>query len=274
MQKHSQILLVLFFAFTMGSVHAQDVFTNGGARYRGLNGGGITLGDHWSTMQNQAGMVDVENFSAGLFAFNRFGLSELNTIGACAVLPRENQAFGISMESYGFESYRKSNVGFSYAMSLSESFDVGVQIAYHQVQLGGVYGSTSTLTPTIGMRYTLRDDLVIAAHAYNFTRSKLADFNDERVPTLLRTGVQWELSEQFSGMLEVQKSIDDPVGIIGAIEYKPLDILYFRAGAGTSPDRFSFGLGLAFDQFAIDMASAYHQQLGLIPHLSLTYRQP
>ena len=274
MQTYFRNLLVLIFAFAMGTVHAQDVFTNGGARYRGLNGGGITLGDHWSTMQNQAGMVDVETFSAGLFAFNRFGLSELNTIGACAVLPREKNAFGFSVESYGFESYRRSNVGFAYAMSLSESFDIGVQIAYHQVQLGGVYGSASTFTPAVGMRYKLRENMTLAAHAYNFTRSKLANFDDERVPALLRTGLQWILSEQLSSIIEVQKSIDNPVGIIGAVEYKPLEILYFRAGAGTSPDRFSFGLGLSFAQFTIDLASAYHQQLGLIPHLSLTHRQP
>ncbi|MEO0403353.1 MAG: hypothetical protein AAF193_00630 [Bacteroidota bacterium] len=253
------------------TIQGQDALSTGGARYRGLNSAGLTLGDHWSSMQNQAGMVDVNGIAAGVFSFNRFGLSELTTIGASAVYGTGKMAYGLSIESYGFSGWRRTLVGGAIAMKLSEQFDVGVQLGYHQIQLGGIYGSSSTITAALGFRYQLREDVALAGHLFNPTRSQLADFNDERIPTLLRTGLEWKLSSQVSTILEVRKAINDPLGVNFAIEYEPLEHLFIRGGAGTKPDMFAFGLGYRINAMRVDVASAYHQTLGFLPQLSISY---
>ncbi|NQX91772.1 MAG: hypothetical protein HRT74_06550 [Flavobacteriales bacterium] len=270
MKKRGLLLLVslLLGAFC---IQGQDALSTGGARYRALNSAGLTLGDHWSSMQNQAGMVDVDGFAAGVFSFNRFGLSELTTIGASGVYGTGKMAYGLSIESYGFSAWRRTMVGGAIAMKLSEDFDVGVQLGYHQIQLGGIYGSSSTITGAVGFRYRLRDDIVLAAHIFNPTRSQLADFNDERIPTLLRSGLEWKVSTQVSTILEVRKAINDPLGVNFAVEYEPLEHLFIRGGAGTKPDMFSFGLGYRVGVMRIDVASSYHQTLGFLPQLSISY---
>ncbi|MGB1032221.1 MAG: hypothetical protein ACPGWM_06390 [Flavobacteriales bacterium] len=273
MNSVKQLRLFVFLAllFVVLSAQSQDNYSSGGARYRGLNGTGLALGSHWSSMQNQAGMVDLKGLEAGVFAFNRFALSELTTVGFSAAMPREKQAYGLSFESYGFSGYRRSQLGVAFAMKLAENFDAGVQLAYHHLQLAGTYGSTGNVTVALGFRYKLMEDLVLAGHIYNPTRSKLADFNSERIPTIFRTGFSWSLAERVKTNVEVQKSIDDPMGVNVGLEYQAMEQLYLRAGAGTKPDLFSFGAGLNTKSLRIDVAASYHQVLGVLPHISLTY---
>ena len=120
--KQLRLFVLVLATMLVMSTQAQDNYSSGGARYRGLNGTGLALGSHWSSMQNQAGLVDVQGLEAGVFAFNRFALSELTTVGFSVAMPWKNQVYGVSFESYGFSGYRRSQLGVAFAMKLSENF--------------------------------------------------------------------------------------------------------------------------------------------------------
>jgi len=264
------IVFAVFFLSSFCGL-AQDAFPSSGGRFEAVNGAGIALQDTWSIMQNQAGLANAEQFSAGAFFQNRFGLSELSVLSLALVQPLEGQVLGLSVNTYGFQNYRRSRIGLAYARKLGEDLDVGVQLAYHQVQLGGSYGSANTFTVEGGFRYQLNDEVAIAAHIFNPNRSQLADFNNESVPSVIRTGIAWEISKKVLFLAEVHQVFDEKVGVRAGVEYHAVDPFYIRVGAGSRPDLFSFGLGYNYKQLSIDVAASYEQILGVQPMISLTY---
>lgn len=264
------ILLIIALLFTQ-SIFAQDAFPSSGGRFEGVNGAGVALQDTWSIMQNQAGLARQEQFSAGAFLQNRFGLSELTVLSLAVVKPIQNQVVGLSVNTYGFQNYRRSRVGLAYARKLGEDLDIGVQMAFHQVQLGGTYGTSNTFTIEGGFRYQLNEEIAVAAHLFNPNRSQLSDFNSESIPSVIRTGISWEVSKKVLILAEVHQVFDGKVGVRTGLEYHAVEPLYIRLGAGSRPDLFSFGLGYAWNRLSIDVAASYEQILGVQPMLSLTY---
>ncbi|MEL6865348.1 MAG: hypothetical protein AAFP19_13060, partial [Bacteroidota bacterium] len=74
---------------------------------------------------------------------------------------------------------------------------------------------------------------------------------------------------------EVQKDIDFKMNIKAGIEYLIYEGLRLRAGTGSQPSTFSFGLGYEWTNgLQINLASNYHQTLGFSPAFGLQYRAP
>ena len=105
----------------------------------------------------------------------------------------------------------------------------------------------------------------------NPNRAKLAEFTDERLPTLLKLGLKYDFSKKVTVFTEVAKDIDFDANVLVAVEYKAIDLLYFRAGYATNPALSSFGFGLNLDQFKLDFASGFDSNLGFSPQVSLSY---
>lgn len=256
-----------FFSAGQGSGEPLDW----GARSQAMGNASIALDGTWALFQNQAGLVGLEGLSAGAFYQSRFAISELATAGAGFALPVGDQVFGLSFVQYGYSGYREQRIGLAYARKLGEDFDIGVQLDYIGVALGGVYGNTGAFTFQGGARYALNDELTLAVHVYNPIRARLADFNDERLPSVLRFGALYAISERVNVTAEVRKHIDhNPVLAVG-LEYEVLEEFYLRGGVSGAPSRFTFGAGYRFGNFSFDISSAYNEVLGYSPQLSLTY---
>lgn len=243
----------------------------GGARALSLGGASVTLSDQWSMFHNQAGLARIESFTAGIFLQNNFLVSELNTRGLGAAMPIGGGVFGVAVRNFGYSLYQEGSYGIAYARKLSEKFDIGVQMNYLNTRIGEGYGARNTFTVEGGFRYLAGEKVIIAGHLYNPNRSKLADFNDERVSTLLSGGLQYVFSEKTFITAQVIKDVDKEASFRFGVEYRVIDNLLLRAGAGTEPTLTSFGLGLDLENFNVDIAAAYHNILGYIPQLSVSY---
>jgi hypothetical protein len=148
---------------------------------------------------------------------------------------------------------------------------MGVQINYSSTQISDGYGQTNSISGNIGLLADLNEDLTISAVVINPNRAKLAEFTDERMPTLLKLGLRYNISEKIIAFTEVAKDIDFDANVRVAIEYKALDLIYFRAGYATNPALSSFGFGLNLDKFKLDFASGFDSNLGFSPQVSLSY---
>ncbi len=71
--------------------------------------------------------------------------------------------------------------------------------------------------------------------------------------------------------VEVEKDIDHPVMVKGGLEYQATKSFALRIGAATNPALVSFGAGYTKNKIRIEIASAYHQSLGLMPAFSASY---
>jgi hypothetical protein len=237
----------------------------------------LTFTDIWSSFHNQAGLGYVESITAGAFYENRFLVDGMAFAGFAGASPLGNGAIGVNYSNFGFGAYNEGKIGLAYGMKLAERFSIGVQLNYHTTRIAAEdYGSKGALTAEVGVRMEVSERVTVAAHLFNPTRTTLIDngesaIPDEKIPTVIRLGAGYQISDDLLLAGEVEKDIDQNALFRGGIEYQPVDVLYLRVGASSEPSLFSFGLGLKFDSFQFDLASSYSSVLGYSPQISLTY---
>ena len=242
-----------------------------GGRSAGMGHASVTLSDVWSSHHNQAGLGWLTKVEAGVFAQNRFLVKEMNYMGFAYAHPVKSGAFALSFTNFGYSQYGESKLGLAYGMKFSERITGGVQINYHNTRIGNNYGSASVLSTEMGLQAKLTSTLELGLHLFNPTQAKLNDFNDERIPTIMRLGMAYTFSNKVFITLEAEKDIDFPANFKAGIEYKANDKIYLRGGIGASPTAATFGVGVYHKGLKLDLASSYHQVLGFIPEVSLTY---
>ena len=264
------LLLPLALVFSLSAVAGNENFPIG-ARATGMGNTGLTLSDVWSTHYNQAGLANVRLISAGISYESRFLQSDLGISSFAFALPIKSGTFGLNYTGFGGSLYNQSKVGLSYAMKFSPDISGGISINYHNTRLGGVYGGSNAFTFEAGVLAKVTKNLQIGCHIFNPTQSKLNDYQDEIIPTVVRLGLRYDFSEKVVTQIEVEKDIDFSPVYKAGIEYHPSDVLYIRTGISTNPSLPSIGIGLKFDQFNIDVASTFHPVLGVTPAFGLRY---
>ncbi len=242
-----------------------------GARAGSMAGASVTLSDVWSTYHNQAGLAHLKGFSAGVYYENRFAVKELSTKGAALAMPYKNGAFGLSVTQFGFSLYNENKVGLAYSQKFGEVFSAGVQMNYLGTFIGEGYGQKHTVSAELGVLANLTKDLMIGAHIYNPTRTKLADYNNERTPTIFRLGLNYRFSKQVFITAETEKSTYLKPVLKAGLEYKFNDYFYLRTGVANNPNIIAFGFGINMQNFQFDFGASHHSVLGYIPQFGLSY---
>lgn len=231
-----------------------------------------TQKDLWSIYHNQAGLAYLESPQAGVFYENKFLISEMGYGGFAAAYALGVGTIGIDYSSFGYDAYNQGKLGLAYGLKLSKGTALGAQINYHHISISAEdYGKTNALTAELGFLVDLSPRISLGVHIFNITRTKLNDFDDERIPTVLRFGAGYEISDEVMVTAEVEKDIDRDEVFKCGIEYRPVEVLYLRVGASNAPGLFSFGFGLNMGAFQLDLASTYHSVLGYSPQASLTF---
>lgn len=243
-----------------------------GSRSVGLGHASVNLQDIWSAHHNQAGLASLQNIGGGIYYESRFTMKELSLKGGVVALPFEFGTFGVSVTSFGYKLYSESKVGLAYAMKLGENVRMGVQFNYHRTQIAEGYGNANHFTGELGVQADVTDELSIGAHVYNPTLTSQAEYNDERIPTTIRLGAQYQFNDKFFLSVEGHQNIYDKAGFRAGLEYQVIEQLYLRGGVSTNPTMASFGFGVKLKKkFFIDVASSYHATLGFSPQVSLSY---
>jgi hypothetical protein len=263
------LIIVLCLANTVAFC-ANDNFILG-ARQLGMGGCGLTLRDVWGTQHNQANLAWINQYSAGIYYENKFGLKETALKNISAVIPTGKiGAFGIVATQFGFTNYNQSKYGVGYGMRLSEGFSMGLQLNYNALRLGDIYGTKKAFTAEFGLNTKLIDQLTFGAHIYNISRTILTrkPYN-EFIPTIIRLGLQYTFSEAVLAIVETESTINYSTNIKIGVEYNIKHQFFIRTGINTKPFQSSFGIGYHYKLMYVDIAACYHQVLGFTPALSL-----
>lgn len=243
-----------------------------GSRSHALGNASVAIDDIWAYHHNPANLVSVKKMGFGLSYENRFLLKELQSQGFVVALPLKVGVISLGLQSFGFKNFRTNRLGVGYSMKLADFLSCGVQLNYHQVRLTDAYGRKDALTAELGLRANITDNWKVAFSAFNLTRTKISEFGEDRLTTLMRFGTQYTFSEKVMFVAELEKNIEFPVRFKTGIEYSPIRKLFLRGGFATQPIELSAGLGYRFkEQFQLDLGSAYHQILGWSPNFSFTY---
>ncbi len=242
-----------------------------GARSSALSGASVAFSDLWSIHHNQAGLGFIRTMAAGTHYENRFLIKELSTKAAAFVLPVKGGTFGLYFTSFGYKLYSENKYCLSFGKSLGDKFSVGLAMDYLTTRIADGYGNKGIIAAELGFIARPLKDLSIGFHVFNPTRSKLVDYNDERLPTIIRLGGNYTFSDKVIVAIETQKSISQKAEFKAGIEYKAVKEFYLRAGISTNPTLSTFGMGLHLKNFKLDISGNYHQVLGLSSQISLSY---
>jgi len=269
MKKIIRFLLIL--SCIPFSLHAQWDNNPIGGSASGMGGISLNVQDVWSVNNNQAALGFYNNMSAGIYYENRFGLKELSLKSAVFTLPTSSGNFGVSVNHFGNTNYSELKFGLAYGKSFGEHFSAGIQLDYLSTQITDNYGNSGVITFEMGMMAEIIENLFIAGHVFNPIQVSLADYNEEKIPSVFRLGLAYKYSEKLFTSFEMEKNINHSPAFCAGMEYQILEQLYFRTGIANNPGRYSIGFGLKLNKFQLDIATTYHQTLGLTPKAAIVY---
>jgi hypothetical protein len=255
-------LLISMLLFSI--VHAQVVREPLSVKYAGLGAYSKNFSDVFSATSNIATLAQLRDASAGVYAERRFMLSEMNGFAGVAAVPSTSGTFGLQADYFGTAEFNESQLGLIYARRVTNQIDVGVKFNYHSVAIRG-YGSSAAVNFEAGSIFHLTEKLHTGIHVYNPTGSKLGKSGNEKLASIFRFGLGYEVSKTVFVSTEIVKQEDRQVGVNAGLQYNLHEKVLLRGGISTYTNNSYVGLGLNLGFGRIDINSAFHPQLGFTP---------
>lgn len=269
--RQSCCLLLSFLLISCHSLFAQEYKTPTGAPYIGLGAYSQQLNDVFAMHHNQAALGNQKSFAIGVFGERRFMLEDLSSYSLALVLPTGSGSFGIQGSRFGFQGYNETEAGLGYGLSLGKKVSVGGRINYFSRQVPG-YGNASVVNGEAGVLLYLTPKLTAGVHTYNPVSSNFGVNKDEKLFSLYRFGVGYDVSSSVSLIAEVQKKETQPVNIVSAIHYQFEKKFFAKLGISSEAANIFAAAGLSLnDQFRLDVFASHHRQLGFSPGLIIQY---
>ena len=259
------ILAIILFTYKSNAQNGIEL----GARPLGMGNTNSALVGNWSAFNNPSGLSVVKKTTALISVQNQYGIQELSSIGAGAVVPLKLGTASFTVFRFGDDLYHQQNISLSYANEFGIG-QLGVRLNYFETAIQD-FGSRSVFTVDFGGTVRLSDEFLLGAFIRNVNRAKLSDLEDERLPTILNVGVSYRENDKLILNADVEKDIEyDPRFKLG-IEYVFLPKFSFRTGINTAPFVNFFGLGLKTWKVEIDYAIRIDYVLGNTHQLALNY---
>ncbi len=265
------LLLFIGLVFPGVDVWAAHENSPAGGRGAGMANASVCLSDFWAVHNNQAALADFKSIAVGAGFENRFLVKELSQKTAAFVFPAKTGVFGVTTSYFGYSLYNETKIGLSYSKRLGNWLSAGVQLDYLSVHLGENYGKKGTFTFEAGILAFLSKDITFGFHVFNPVMAKLSDYDNERIPAIVRAGLSYSFSGKVIATMEIEKNSIEKQQFKAGLEYRVIRTAYLRAGMSTNPTLGSFGFGLDLKNITIDVASSVHQVLGFSPQFSVIY---
>ncbi|TGD83044.1 hypothetical protein [Hymenobacter wooponensis] len=273
----------------------------GGARAAGLGQVSTVLeNDVWVATNNAAALGGLTRPAVGFGAANKFLLPSLNTASVAVAMPLGHRAtaagtvagvpaavaaaevprfgvVGVTAQRFGGKLYSEQALGVAYGYQLG-TVRVGARVEVLQISLEGL-GSRRTVAASLaGQADIIPHKLTFGATLYNLNQARVASYQDERVPTVLRAGLRWRASEKVLVLAETEKDVEQDADFKTGLEYRPVPVLALRGGLAALTHQTTGGVGFRTGAFQVDYAAAWQQSLGLSQQVSIVLqweqRQP
>jgi hypothetical protein len=189
-----------------------------------------------------------------------FGIGELSSVGALALLETPLGALGVSGERFGSGLYREITGTVTLARSFS-GVDLGLGLSLQNISIAG-YGGASAFGVCAGIRGKLTRELAVAASARNLNAPRIGSSNEE-LPQDYRAAVSYDPAASLTLTADYAKQTGfEPSANVG-VEYRFIEEFCVRFGFSQLPELSSAGVGIRAGMFRVDYALTYHTDLGV-----------
>lgn len=257
-----------------------------GARAQALGGAATTLsGEVWAAANNAAGLGTLTKPTAGAYLENRYLLPSLNAAAAAVAVPLgdvESAAGSLPARAsrgvlaaegqrFGGALYSELRMGAAYGYRLG-AVSIGGRLDMLQVSLQDLGSRRAVVGSLGGQADILPEKLRFGAYLYNLTQAHLADYQDERVPTVLRAGLAYRPSKQVLLLAEAEKDVEQAAGLRAGLEYLPAEPVAVRLGYASLSQQATAGVGVHLGNFRFDYAAGWHPVLALSQYMSVSWQ--
>ena len=258
--------ICLILLFSQNACFAQFGQIEAGARTYGMGRTSLTVSDSWAVFNNVAALSGVKGTEAFLGYSNRFTLSGLNTLQAGATFDAFfNGKMGIGVTRFGDDLYNEHRLAVGYSHKIS-NMSIGIQ----------GYGTRHNFALEMGGKAQLSETLTLGMHIFNINQAKVSDFEDERIPTMMRIGISYKPVERVTVNFETEKDTEYPASFKAGLEYQVVkqneNEIFIRTGITTAEFLAHFGVGYYKGNFGLDYAFTTLPQVGYSHHVGLVYR--
>lgn len=262
-------IIFLFFVIGISNLFALENHPVG-ARSLALSHSFVSISDIWSTFHNQAGLAQIEGFSAGIFYESKFMVNELSLAAGTIILPVNAGTFGFSFYQFGQGTFKESKIGLAFSKQLSEKFSAAIQLDYFSQRMPENDGAFGFATFEAGIIYSPNKKLFLGAHIFNPISNGLeTSEGKQKSPTIFRVGGHYQFDEMILVTIETQKDLENPFILKTGIEFSPVKNLALRFGVSGKPVNYTTGIGYSFGKITTDIGFSYHGNLGLTPSVSV-----
>ncbi len=270
--KATIVLGILLSPFFIAESTAQYSYFQGDPRSRGMSHAGVMLTDHWSGLENPAGLAGLNNTTFGICYSNNYLISQLGTGAASCGIRTASGNYGISIMSFGYASFRQSMASLSFGRNLGKKLRAGIGIHGMLISQAAGYGNLYAVIPSLGLQIIPVERITFGVHVYNPADQEYAPAGYLKIPAGWQAGVGIQFGKEVLLCLEAEKNRHDPFVCYGGFEILLQEKIPLRFGisSGTQAE-LSFGIGFHSRRLQVDLAATRHPSLGFSPAIGLSY---
>lgn len=234
-----------------------------GAKQISLSNSDVALSDDvFSLFNNPAGLSQMDWREVGVYYSPApFGLSELANGYVAYHEPTSIGSFAIGGMNYGFDLYRESKITVGYSYNFQNKFFAGLTVNYQTVSIKN-YGNDAAVSFNLGGLAYITEKFRLGFAVQNINRATFGN-EDDQIPMIFNTGLSYDVIDELSVNLAVEKDIKFNSSFQFGINYNIIKYLSLRTGFSNEPSRYSAGIGINYSIFSLDYAMFTHNDLGL-----------
>ena len=217
------------------------------------------------SLVNPAQLSFSEKQLLGVDVWNRFVMSDLNTVAMYWKCPNPVVDFGAKLASFGYSDYRVSQLQGHFAKKLFNAFSIGVSLNYVFQSSVLEENNRHFLSSGIGIYYRMNNKINWAASGEHL----LSTFDEK--PWALHAGMRYLLNKDAVLLLETSYDYEKTVSFSAGLEYAILQQVFLRSGYSSLGKTPSFGLGYSWKKWKIDVGFSIHNILGISSIVGINY---
>jgi hypothetical protein len=252
------LLLLSVLSFSAAGQSAKDFNSFGWGAYS------HSFTDILCTFRNEAGLAGIKYFSAAMLAERRFMLDATSSYAFAAAVPASSGTFCLSGDSFGFDDFRRLQVGLAYGRHLAPWLDAGIQFYYLNMRVPA-YGSAWAATFSIAAMIHWNEHWHTGFRTFNPIEVKYNGLGNDAVPAAYQAGIGYQPSSVFLLSAEISETSHWPLSGTVAFYYHIAPSLGFTGGIGTGEEKLFLGLALYLKQFRMMFYASYYSRLGISP---------
>lgn len=231
---------------------------------------GVMLADHWSGLENPAGLAGLHKTTFGICYSNTYLVSQLGTGAATCGITTKSGNYGISLVSFGYSSFRQSLASLGYGRNLGKKLRAGIGIHGLLISQAAGYGNLYAVIPSLGLQFIPVERLTFGIHAYNPAGQEYIPAGYLEIPAGWQAGVGIRFGKEVLLCFEAEKNRKEHLNCYGGFEILIHEKIPVRFGlsSGTKTE-LSFGIGFRSHRLQVDLAATRHPVLGFSPAIGL-----